>query len=57
MLLGGVVVALVGTRTLQLLQSKVFHTIPFGALSKFSIVDACVGMLVSGAFMLYFGAC
>jgi hypothetical protein len=55
MLVGGVAIALVGTRLLQTVQSKVFHTIPFGALSNFNIVDACVGILVSGAFMLYFG--
>ncbi len=54
-LLGGVGIALAGTRALQLVQSKVFHVIPFGLLTKFSIVDACVGILVSGLFMLYFG--
>jgi hypothetical protein len=57
MLVGGVVLALVGTRTLQLVQSKVFHVIPFGLLTDFNILDACVGILVSGAFMLYFGGC
>jgi hypothetical protein len=55
MLVGGVVLALMGTRLLQTVQSKVFHVIPFGLLSKFNITDACVGILVSGAFMLYFG--
>jgi hypothetical protein len=55
MLLGGVTLAFVGTRALQLIQSKVFHVLPFGLLSKFNIVDACVGILVSGAFMLYLG--
>ncbi len=56
LLLGGVATALVGTRALQLVQSRVFHVVPFGLLSKFSILDACVGILVSGSFMLYFGA-
>ena len=56
MLVGGVGLALVGTRLLQLVQSRVFHVVPFGLLSKFSIQDASVGILVSGSFMLYFGA-
>lgn len=55
MLLGGVVLALVGTRTLHLVQTKVFHVLPFGALTDFNIADTCVGTMVSGAFMLYFG--
>ncbi len=55
MLLGGVGLALVGTRLLQLVQSRVFHVVPFGLLSKFSIQNASVGILVSGSFMLYFG--
>jgi hypothetical protein len=55
MLLGGVALALVGTKALQTVQSKVFHVVPFGVLTKFNILDACVGILVSGSFMLYFG--
>jgi hypothetical protein len=45
------------TRALQLVQSKVFHVLPFGALSNVSLLDICVGIFVSGVFMLYFGAC
>ncbi len=56
-LLMGVGLALVGTRLLQTVQSRVFHVVPFGLMSKFSIEDTCVGMLVSGMFMLYFGTC
>ncbi len=56
LLLGGVGLALVSTRALQLVQSKVFHVIAFGQLSKFNIGDACMGILVSGSFMLYLGA-
>ena len=52
----GVALALVGTRALQLVQSKVFHVVPFGLLSKFNIENACVGILASGSFMMYFGA-
>ncbi len=55
MLLGGVALALVGTKALQTLQSKVLHVVPFGLLTKFNIVDACVGILVSGSFILFFG--
>ncbi len=55
LLLGGVGLALVGTRALQFIQSRVFHVVPFGILTKFSITDACMGILVSGAFLLYFG--
>ena len=54
-MLGGVGIAMAGTRVVQLVQSRVFHTIPFGALSNFSLVDTCIGILVSGLFMLYFG--
>jgi hypothetical protein len=55
MLLVGIGVVMLGTRAVQLVQSKVFHVIPFGLLTKFSIVDTCVGILVSGLFMLYLG--
>ncbi len=51
----GVALVLGATRLLQFVQSNVFHTVPFGALSKFSISDACVGVLVSGWFIMYFG--
>jgi hypothetical protein len=49
----GVVLAL--TRLLQTVQTRVFKTIPFGALSEFNIVDASIGIIISGMFMLYFG--
>jgi hypothetical protein len=55
LLLGGVGLALVATRALQFIQSRVFHVVPFGVLTKFSITDVCMGILVSGAFLLYFG--
>jgi hypothetical protein len=57
MLLGGVVLAWAGTRALQVVQTRFFHVLPFGALTDFKIVDTCVGTMVSGSFMLYFGAC
>jgi hypothetical protein len=56
-LVGGVVLVLVGCRALQWLQEFVFHVVPFGKLTNFNVTDACVGILVSGLFMLYFGAC
>ncbi len=57
LLLGGVGLALVGTRALQLLQSKVWHVPadPDDRLAAFNIEDACMGILVSGSFMLYLG--
>ena len=57
LLLIGVLVALVGTKALQTVQSKVFHVLPFGALSATSLSDVCIGILISGLFMLYFGMC
>ncbi len=45
------------TRLLQQVQARVFHTIPFGALSNLSLLDICAGIFVSGVFMLYFGEC
>jgi hypothetical protein len=44
------------TRLMQLVQSHVFHVLPFGAMSTHSLLDICVGIFVSGVFMLYFGA-
>ncbi len=55
-LFGSVAVVMAGTRTLQCLQSRVFHVLPFGALGALSLTDVCVGILTSGVFMLYFGA-
>ncbi len=45
------------TRALQVLQSKVFHVIPFGSMSNMSLLDICFGIFISGVFMLYFGGC
>ena len=49
----GVVVIM--TKALQYLQRVVLGVLPFGALSAVSLVDVCLGMLVSGTFMMYFG--
>ena len=54
-LLGGIVVVMAATRALQLVQQHVFHVLPFGALSKHSLTDVCIGIFISGLFMLYFG--
>ena len=51
----GVALVMAVTRAVQLTQRYVFRTLPFGSLSKLSLVDSCVGILVSGVFMLYFG--
>lgn len=47
--------ALVSLKSLQLVQQRVLHVVPFGALSQFNVVDSCLGILVAGLFMLYFG--
>jgi hypothetical protein len=55
MLIGGIGFVMMATRLLQLVQTNVLRTLPFGSLSNFSLVDVCVGVLVSGLFMLYLG--
>ena len=51
----GICIVISATRLVQVVQVKVFHTLPFGALSAMSLVDVCIGIFVSGIFMLYFG--
>ena len=41
---------------IQVVQSRVFRTLPFGALSSMSLTDTCSGIFISGVFMLYIGA-
>ncbi len=53
----GTVVVIAATRLLQQVQVRVFHTLPFGAMSALSLTDVCVGILISGIFLLYFGEC
>jgi hypothetical protein len=55
MLVGGILVVMTATRCLQLVQSRVLHVLPFGALGSVTLSDICVGILISGLFMLYFG--
>jgi hypothetical protein len=55
MLMGGIGFVMMATRLVQLVQTHVLRTLPFGSLSNFSLVDVCVGVLVSGLFMLYLG--
>ncbi len=54
-LVGGILLVMVATRGVQLVQFHVMHTLPFGALSQLNLVDTCLGVLVSGLFMMYFG--
>ncbi len=56
MLVGGIGIVMIATRGLQLVQAHVLHVLPFGSLGQFSIRDVCTGILVSGLFMMYFGA-
>ena len=53
-LLFAVVVVLIATRVLQFVQRTVFKVLPFGALSELSIVDVCIGVMISGSYYLYF---
>lgn len=50
-----IALVMAATRLLQFVQSRVFHVLPVGALSSSNLSDICVGILVSGLFMLYFG--
>ena len=55
LLVCGILAVMTGTRLLQLVQSRVFHVLPFGSLNTLTLTDICVGILVSGLFMMYFG--
>lgn len=54
-LLGATFLVWTSTRALQLLQSRVFHVVPFGSMSPTSLSDTCVGIVISGVYMMYFG--
>ena len=54
-LLAGICVVLAGTRVLQWAQVRLLGTLPFGALSTVSLVDVCIGVFISGLFMMYYG--
>jgi len=53
-LLGAVGVVVLATRLLQLMQRVVFRVLPFGALGNLSLVDVCIGILITGSYYLYF---
>ena len=55
-LLLGIVVVVVATRMLQWVQVQALGRLPFGALSTLNLIDVCIGVFISGLFMLYFGA-
>ena len=54
-LLASVCVVIVATRTLQWGQRYFLGRLPFGALSTLNLIDVCIGIFISGLFMLYFG--
>ena len=54
-LFGSVGVVILGTRALQWVQRTLLGRLPFGALSALNLIDVCIGIIVSGMFMLYFG--
>ena len=56
-LVGSVGVVIVSTRLLQWGQRRVLGRLPFGALSTLNLIDVCIGIFISGLFMLYFGKC
>ncbi len=43
------------TRLLQQAQRFIFHVVPFGATAQLSLVDASIGILITGVYHLYFG--
>ena len=51
----GICVVIAGTRTLQWCQQVLFGRLPFGALSTLNLIDVCIGIFISGLFMLYLG--
>ncbi len=51
-----IVTIVLATRLLQFLQRFVFHVVPFGATAQLSLVDASIGILITGVYHLYFGA-
>jgi hypothetical protein len=55
LLVSGILVVMSLTRCIQIVQQRVFHVLPFGALGSMTLSDICVGILISGLFMLYFG--
>ena len=56
-LLLGISVVVIATRTLQWVRQHCFGRLPFGALSALNLIDVCIGIFISGMFMLYFGTC
>ncbi len=56
-LVSAVLLVMGATRVVQAVQSHVLHVLPVGALSTTSLSDTCVGILISGVFMMYFGGC
>ena len=57
LLVGIATVVLFATKTVQLFQVHVLHKLPWGSLARFSVTDTCVGIVVMGLFVLYFGGC
>jgi hypothetical protein len=53
-LVGAVGIVLALTRMLQLVQSRVFRVLPFGATGDINLVDVCIGVLITGSYYLYF---
>ncbi len=55
LLLAAVCVVLAVIKSLQHLQSRMFHVVPFGTVGRVSVVDVCASMLLGGFFLLYLG--
>ena len=54
-LLISVCVVIGATRALQWGERYFLGRLPFGALSTLNLIDVCIGIFISGLFMLYFG--
>ena len=54
-LLGSIVIVIGFVRGLQRGQQWLLGRLPFGAMSSLNLIDVCVGIFISGSFMMYFG--
>ena len=55
LLLVGIVTVVVTIRAVQTVQVRLLGRLPFGALSALNLIDVCIGIYISGLFMMYFG--
>ena len=51
----GMLACAVGFRALQTIQRRVLHVMPIGSLSKLTLAEWAVRVLVAGVFLIYLG--